>query len=346
MTTRNPGSFGLLQGILLCMLGCPGATNDTESGETGSGSSSGDATATGDDPTGTSAAATEPAPTSDGSTGDAPTSGASASGDSSTGDDTDDSTTTGAIPSEPFSFFVTSLKAMQELSGSQDGFGGDLRFGEDGPGAGLRGADKICATIAEKSMPGAGNKPWRAFLSVTADENGEQVDALDRVGEGPWYDRLGRVVAESKDDLIAERPVSADSAIKDDLPNEDGVPNHQPDPLQDPVDNHDTLTGSDAEGRLESATSTCLDWTSAQGETNTEGRPMLGHSWPRGGGGPGPGPGPGPGDMDGTHWIQSHGAAGCAPGVSLIEMGPSPPGAVSVGAGGGYGGIYCFSLVP
>src|SRR5690242_11683854 len=50
---------------------------------------------------------------------------------------------------DKFSFFVTSLAAMQALSGSQAGFGGDLRYGETGPGAGLRGADKICAAIAE-----------------------------------------------------------------------------------------------------------------------------------------------------------------------------------------------------
>src|SRR5262245_49576984 len=45
----------------------------------------------------------------------------------------------GGLPK--FSFFVASLRAMQRLSGSQAGFGGDLRFGEVGPGAGLRGAD-------------------------------------------------------------------------------------------------------------------------------------------------------------------------------------------------------------
>lgn len=344
MTIRNPRSLALLPGILLCALGCPSDGGDTASSETEA-ASTGGATSGTSDGTGTNVVTTNDAPTSAGSTSDAPTSGASESGDGSTAASTDDSTTTGAVPGEPFSFFVTSLKAMQELSGSQQGFGGDLRFGEEGPGAGLRGADKICAAIAEKSMPGAGSKPWRAFLSASADENGEQVDAIDRVGDGPWYDRLGRLVAAGKDDLLAERPVGADSAIQDDLPNEDGVPNHQPDPLQDPVDNHDTLTGSGADGRLESASSTCLDWTSAVGESDVDGKPMLGHSWPRGGGGGG-GPGPGPGDMDGTHWIQSHTASGCAPGVSLIEMGPSPPGANTVGAGGGYGGIYCFSRVP
>ena len=35
-----------------------------------------------------------------------------------------------------------------------------------GPGAGLRGADIICAEIAERSMPGASAKQWRAFLSA------------------------------------------------------------------------------------------------------------------------------------------------------------------------------------
>jgi hypothetical protein len=34
-----------------------------------------------------------------------------------------------------FSFFVTSLAAIQDLSGSEKGFGGDLRFGKTGQGA-------------------------------------------------------------------------------------------------------------------------------------------------------------------------------------------------------------------
>ncbi len=58
-------------------------------------------------------------------------------GESSTTSD-DASSSSGGIPTEPFSFFVTSYRAMQELSGTQDGFGGDFRFGEDGVGAGLR----------------------------------------------------------------------------------------------------------------------------------------------------------------------------------------------------------------
>lgn len=244
-------------------------------------------------------------------------------------------------PLERFSFFVTSLRRMQELSGSQAGFGGDLRYGETGMGAGLRGADKICATIADLSMPGASRKGWRAFLSAVEGEDGDQVDAIDRIGEGPWYDRLGRVLAMNKADLLHDRPVGADDAIINDFPNEDGVPNHQPDPTQGEVDNHDTLTGSDDQGRLYGSRSTCNSWT---GATGTEGRPRVGHSWPRFGR-PGGG-GPGGGGMNAANWMSSLDESGCAPGVSLIEMGPPDPSSDTVGSGGGYGGIYCFALEP
>lgn len=238
-----------------------------------------------------------------------------------------------------FSFFVTSWVALQELSGSPDGFGGDLRYGETGPGAGLRGADKICAEIAERSMPGAGAKEWHAFLSATDDGFGNQVDAIDRIGEGPWYDRLGRVFANAKADLIFDRPSTADAAIRDDFPNEDGVPNHAPDPADGQVDNHDMLTGSNAQGRLYSQTATCADWT---GATGTEGKPRVGHSWPR----TGTRPGPGGGSVNMANWMSALDESGCAPGANLIEMGPPIATEVTVGSGGGYGGFYCFAMTP
>ncbi len=245
--------------------------------------------------------------------------------------------TDGSLPR--FSFFVTSLRALQELSGSQSGFGGDLRFGETGPGAGLRGADRICAAIAERSMPGSSVKQWRAFLSVSNGGDGNPVHAIDRIGNGPWYDRLGRLFGNSRTDIVATRPTAADPAIRNDFPNEDGVPNHAPDPTRGQVDNHDMLTGSNTQGRLYSATGNCLDWTSARGDRATEGRPRVGHSWPRGTGG-----GPMGGSMD--NWMSSLDEAGCAPGVSLIEMGPPILSMPTVGSGGGYGGFYCFALTP
>ena len=324
--------------MLACTLGCPASdksdTEATGTGAAGTEDATGSTAASGtDSASDSSSAASNP---TDGSATDASTGG------SATSDATSDSTT-GDVPAEHFSFFVTSLVALQELSGSQQGFGGDLRFGEEGPGAGLRGADKICATIAEKSMPGAGKKQWRAFLSAVSDENGNQVNAIDRVGEGPWYDRLGRVFALTKDDLKTERPTNIDPAIKDDFPNEDGVPNHAPNPNEGQVDNHDTLTGTNELGQLYSKTATCKDWTANAGDLASEGKPRVGHSWPRYGMG---GPGPGGGDGSPANWMSSLDESGCAPGVSLIEMGPPQPDSVTVGSGGGYGGFYCFALTP
>jgi hypothetical protein len=228
------------------------------------------------------------------------------------------------------------MASMTELAPTEDGFGGDFSYGETGPGAGLRGADKICTAIAEIGMPG-NNKVWRAFLSATAGEDGEPVNAIDRIGEGPWYDRIGRLVAENVEGLRNARPTGGDSAIANDLPNEFGVPNHQPDPNQPEVDNHDTLTGSDENGELLSmdAGSTCNDWTSSVGNT---GQPRVGHSWPRSGGGGGPG--------GLQSWTSTHNAGGCAAGINLEDTGGPQQGDDSVGAGGGYGGIYCFALTP
>ena len=245
----------------------------------------------------------------------------------------------GAVATEKFSFFVTSWAGLQRLAkgfglgDGTDGFGGDLRYGETGAGAGLRGADKICATLAEASMPGAGAKGWRAFLSAADDGTGKQVDAIDRVGTGPWYDRLGRLFGTSVADINAQRPTSADSAIKNDFPNEDGVPNHQPDATQAAVDNHDMLTGSNSTGKLMAATATCLDWTSALGDTAKEGKPRVGHAWPRGSG-------------DSANWMSSLTESGCKAGANLKEQGGPLKDAVTVGSGGGYGGFYCFALKP
>ncbi len=290
----------------------------------------------------------------------------------------------GGASDEKFSFFVTSVRALRELSGNELGFGGDLRFGESGAGAGLRGADKICAAIAERSMPGSSTKQWRAFLSATDDGTGTPVNAIDRIGSGPWYDRLGRVFAPSSSGLVSERPQGGDLTIANDFPNEDGVPNHDPDAIGQ-VDNHDMLTGTNERGQLYSATATCLDWTSSAGDVALTGRPRVGHSWPRTDGAPGDGgfmppgdggfppppgdggfppppgdggfpppfgdggfPPPGGGDGIGNvnHWMSALDESGCAPGINLIETGGPDPSSNTVGSGGGYGGFYCFALVP
>src|SRR5690606_20699813 len=114
---------------------------------------------------------------------------------------------------------------------------------------------------------GSSVKGWRAFLSVTADAHGNQVNAIDRVGPGPWYDRLGRLLAPTKADLLNVRPANGDPTIQLDLPNEWGIPNHRPDPTKAAEDNHHMITGSGTDGKLLSATSTCKDWTTSDGSS-------------------------------------------------------------------------------
>jgi len=245
-----------------------------------------------------------------------------------------------------FSFFMTSLAALTRLSKAagapnDQGFGGDLRYGETGAGAGLRGADKICTEIAEASMPGAGAKTWRAFLSAVEGP----VHAKDRIGAGPWYDRKGRLVASNLTQLLMQRPGDADTAIKNDLPNEDGIPNHNPD-LTGNVDNHDVLTGTNTMGMLYATDPqrTCMDWTSSAGMgaggssggggSGGFGRaagPWCGHSWPAG---------------SGMNWMSALAEGGCQPGINLKEQGGPMQGVYTVGTGGGYGAFYCFALTP
>jgi hypothetical protein len=246
---------------------------------------------------------------------------------------------------------MTSLEAMRLLSGSQNGFGGDLRFGQAN---GLAGADKICSTIAESAMPGAGSKTWHAFLSVIGPP---AVNAIDRVGEGPWYDRMGRMLAANKADLMQQRPRGADPAISNDMPNENGIPNHNPDGTGN-VDNHDVLTGTGPMGMLYStkAGNTCADWTSSAavdpatlgGGTGTGGASGGGTGGRGGGGlyGNGPWCGHSWGAPSGMNWMSALAEGGCGAGINLMEMGGPMQGVYTVGTGGGYGAIYCFALQP
>ncbi|MCP4606004.1 MAG: hypothetical protein GY847_36740 [Proteobacteria bacterium] len=206
---------------------------------------------------------------------------------------------------------MTSLKSMRELSGSQDGFGGDL--------GGLEGADKICQDIA--TGVGAGSKTWKAFLSVVQGPDGNPVNAIDRVGDGPWYDRNKRLLAQNRAGLQNQRP-AGNSQIINDLPDENG------EGLKQLGDTHDILTGSNDRGELDTndKKSTCLDWTSTDGKN----RARAGHSWPSG---------RSPG------WIRAHNVPGCAAGVNLRQDG-NGSGTDIVGGAGGYGGIYCFALTP
>ena len=232
---------------------------------------------------------------------------------------------------------MTSIGALRTLSGNQNGFGGDLRFGETGDGAGLRGADKICTAIAEMSMQGSGAKVWHAFLSAPATTTTPVVNAIERIGTGPWYDRMGRLFSANLTNLMATRPTDADAAIKNDFPNENGIPNHSDGAPgctgNSCPDNHDMLTGTGSDGKLYTGANnpTCSGWTTTVGSA---GRPRVGHSWPRGSTG------------SSAHWMSSLDEAGCAAGINLQEMGGPNSSNPTVGSGGGYGGFYCFAMTP
>jgi hypothetical protein len=79
-------------------------------------------------------------------------------------------------------FFVTSVGP---------GKGGDL--------GGIEGADAHCARLAQAA--GSTGKTWRAYLST---QGAGAVNARDRIGNGPWQNAKGAVVAKSVDDLHSE----------------------------------------------------------------------------------------------------------------------------------------------
>ena len=186
-------------------------------------------------------------------------------------------------------FFVTSAKSTT----------GNL--------GGLRGADKLCQSLA--AAAGVGDRSWRAYLSVERDADNKPTDARNRIGNGPWLNAKGVVVARDLNELHARK---GDATV---FVDERG----QPIPGQwagspAPVE-HDILTGSNADGTLMSGM-TCGDWTSGSASLATQ----VGHS---------DGLGPG-GDASGTFssWNSSHANQNCA----------------NTAPRGGAGRIYCFAI--
>lgn len=130
-----------------------------------------------------------------------------------------------------------------------------------GPGdganlGGLAGADAHCRQLAEAA--GVAGKTWRAYLS-TNDEN-----ARDRIGNGPWYNAKGDVIAMNVDELHND----ANKIDKQTGLTEKGEPVKG---RGDEPNMHDILTGSTPEGTV-AAGQTCGDWTS-----NGDGAAIVGH---------------------------------------------------------------------
>jgi hypothetical protein len=162
---------------------------------------------------------------------------------------------------------------------------------------GLEGADKHCQTLAAKA--GAGNRVWRAYLSTSMPD----VNARDRIGNGPWHNAKGTLIASNVADLHSEKAnINNDTALDEQgrTINAQGAPNR-----------HDILTGSTPEGRA--TTTTCQNWTSSAGDQSA----MLGHHDRLTFGKPG------------SPWNSAHPSKGCSQ-ENLV-------------ATGGAGLIYCFA---
>ena len=146
----------------------------------------------------------------------------------------------------PMTFFVTS-------AGS--GKGADL--------GGLAGADRHCQSLAQ--AVGAGNRTWHAYLSTSGPGG---VNARDRIGRGPWQNAKGVVIARDVDDLHRDNnnlTKQTNLTEKGEIVSGRG----------DPVNMHDVLTGSQANGRAYPADKdmTCGNYT----KSGTDGAVQMGH---------------------------------------------------------------------
>lgn len=146
------------------------------------------------------------------------------------------------------SFFITSVGS---------GKGADL--------GGIAGADAHCQQLA--AAAGAGNKTWHAYLSSNSPPAGPGVNARDRIGNGPWQNAKGVVVAKDVNDLHTNPNINKETAL-DEKGNRIKVRGDDP-------NQHDMLTGSTLEGRAfpGNMNLTCNNWTSS-----TFGSAMLGHA--------------------------------------------------------------------
>jgi hypothetical protein len=146
------------------------------------------------------------------------------------------------------SFFVTSVGL---------GDGADL--------GGLAGADKHCQTLAQAA--GAGAKNWRAYLSTQPASGTAAVNARDRIGQGPWTNAKGVVIAKDLAELHGTNNLTKQTALTE----QGKVVNGR----GDEPNMHDILTGSQPDGTAFAAgeDKTCGNWTK-----NGDGSAMLGHA--------------------------------------------------------------------
>ena len=146
------------------------------------------------------------------------------------------------------SFFVTS-----------NGVGNGANLG------GLAGADNHCQTLAQAT--GAGAKTWRAYLSTQAADSQPAVNARDRIGNGPWQNSKGVVIAKDVAELHSGNNINKETALTKKVEQVNGY--------GDKPNRHDVLTGSQPDGTAFAGADdrTCRNWTSS-----AQGAAMVGHT--------------------------------------------------------------------
>jgi hypothetical protein len=152
-------------------------------------------------------------------------------------------------PASNMSFFVTS---------SNPGKGGNL--------GGLAGADAHCQSLAQ--AVGAGGKTWHAYLSTST------VNAKDRIGNGPWYNVKGQLIAQNVADLhSANNKITGETALTEKGTSPAYLTKNAAGEVQRPAGDlaHDILTGSNEDGTANAAT--CNNWTDGADATA-----MFGHA--------------------------------------------------------------------
>jgi hypothetical protein len=197
-------------------------------------------------------------------------------------------------PAKPLSFFVTS-----------EGLGKGADLG------GLAGADAHCQKLAD--AVGAGKQTWRAYLSTQAADSKPAVNARDRIGNGPWFNTRGGVVARDVAHLHGD---TVDAARLGNNLSRTTALTEKNEPVKgagDKPNEHDIITGSQPDGRAfaDAADHTCKNYTAS----TADGSVQLGHFDRTGGGN--------------VSWNAAHPSRGC--------------GQSNLVATGGAGLLYCFA---
>jgi len=199
-------------------------------------------------------------------------------------------TTAAQAQQADMSFFVSSVSP---------GKGADL--------GGLAGADAHCQALAK--AVGSTSTNWAAYLSTTEGQGNEGVNARSRIGNGPWKNSKGVVIATSVENLhSAQNNLTKQTSITE---KGEGLPGSG-----DQGNVHDILTGSDPQGMFSTAggDTTCGNWSKSG-----DGSAIVGHHDRIG---------LGKTTRHMSSWNSAHGSRGCSPD--------------QLKASGGAGLIYCF----